>query len=203
MLYVYVRCSVCYMRTCICHMYMLDVLYIICVSVCICAQRAFVYMHMYVYMYMLYTSYVCDRSAATRYMCVCMYTCTYVTRWRISRLLASADNVCSRMLTYARVCNIHMQAALDAMTSLISRMLAPASGAAGQSGLTDVAQRGGWDVVVGWVRHVLPMVRDREPTVADRAVEAVALLLLAPMADGSARGAGMHTYAHVCCRMLT
>ncbi len=136
-------------------------------------------------------------------MCMCMCMCMDVTRWRIGRLLASGDNVCSRMLTYAHVATrmltyaIHMQAALDAMTSLISRMLAPASGDVGRSSLTDVAQRGGWDVVVGWVRHVLPMVRDREPTVADRAVEAVALLLLAPMADGSARGAGIHTYADV------
>ena len=129
-----------------------------------------------------------------------MYVCdSEAARKQRQRMLTHAP-ACTRMLTHAHVCNTHMQAALDAMTSLISRMLAPASGDAGASGLTDVAQRGGWDVVVGWVRHVLPMVRDREPTVADRAVEAVALLLLAPMADGSARGSGTHTYAHVCCR---
>jgi hypothetical protein len=51
-----------------------------------------------------------------------------------------------------------------------------------------MAKRGGWDVVVGWVRSALPMVRDREQTVADRALEGVATLVLAPLADASAAG---------------
>ena len=51
-----------------------------------------------------------------------------------------------------------------------------------------MAKRGGWDVVVGWVKTALPMVRDREQTVAERALEGVAALVLVPLADASAAG---------------
>jgi len=73
--------------------------------------------------------------------------------------------------------------ALDALTSLTSQGM----GAHGTS-LANLARRGGWDVVVGWVKSAVPMVRDREPSVADRAFDAVALLLLMPMADNSVAG---------------
>jgi hypothetical protein len=73
--------------------------------------------------------------------------------------------------------------ALDAIIALISQ----GQGAGGTS-LSSFASRGGWDVVVGWVKNGMPMVRDREPTVADRAVEGVARLLLVPMADASMAG---------------
>ncbi len=38
------------------------------------------------------------------------------------------------------------------------------------------------------MKTALPMVRDREPTVADRALEGVVSILLQPMADGSKGG---------------
>ena len=38
------------------------------------------------------------------------------------------------------------------------------------------------------MKTALPMVRDREPTVADRALEGVVSILLQPIADGSKGG---------------
>jgi len=73
--------------------------------------------------------------------------------------------------------------ALEAVSALVSHSL----GADGTT-LATVAQRGGWDVVVGWVKTALPMVRDREPAVADRALEGVFNIVLQPMADGSKGG---------------
>jgi hypothetical protein len=73
--------------------------------------------------------------------------------------------------------------ALDALTALVSHDLdadvfAPrATATSGRSA-----------VLAAWVTNVLRMVRDREPTVADHAVDSVARVLLEPMADSKLTG---------------
>ena len=85
--------------------------------------------------------------------------------------------------------------ALDALTSLVSHACGGSAGRAEGGGggkVAGMAARGAAQVLLGWVTHALPMVRDREAAVADRAAEGVGAVLLVPMAAAAAAAAGKH-----------